>query len=165
MVDKRTAIEYAIRSVERMIDREADKALEKELLRTRVVLVGSNPSNKSPDNSPFHISTRSRMIVDEWFRDIDCDLSFMNICEYKTIDNKPLTRKQIRNHLPDFSERLEELAPDRIVSLGKSAEYGCQILGIPFFPMPHPSGLNRQLNDPKFVQKKIEELRKFIDER
>ena len=129
----------------------------------RVVLVGSNPSQRSPDNSPFHISTRSRIIVDEWFRDMGCEISFMNICEEKTQDNKPLTQKQIRNHLLPFSKRLSELNPDKIVTLGRSAEYGCQILGIPFFPMPHPSGLNRQLNDKKFIDSKIEELRKFID--
>lgn len=77
--------------------------------------------------------------------------------------NKPLTRKQIRNHLPEFSKRLDNLAGDRVIALGKTAEYGCQILGIPFLAMPHPSGLNRQLNDKEFVARKIEELRKFID--
>jgi uracil-DNA glycosylase len=129
----------------------------------RVVLVGSNPSVRSPDNSPFHASTRSRIIVDEWFRDIRCQISFINICPEKTPGNKPLTHNQIRNYLPDFLKRLRELNPDRIVALGKTAEYGCRISRLDFISMPHPSGLNRQLNDPKFVADKIEELRKFID--
>ena len=131
----------------------------------KVILVGSNPSEKSPDNSPFHIDTRSRIIIDEWFRDIPCQISFINICPEKTPGNKPLTHKSIRNHLLPFSKRLKSLDGDKVVALGRTAEYGCQILGIPFLAMPHPSGLNRQLNDKEFVAKKIEELRKFIDER
>lgn len=131
----------------------------------RVVIVGSNPSVRSPDNSPFHASTRSRMILDEWFRDITCDIMFENICDYKMPGNKSLTRSQIRNNLPGFSERLRKLNPDKIVALGKTAEYGCQILGLQFISMPHPSGLNRQLNDREFVAKKIEELKKYIYDR
>ncbi len=129
----------------------------------RVILVGSNPSIKSPDNSPFHAETRSRIILDEWFRDIPCQVSFINICQEKTSGNKSLTHKSIRNNLPDFQKRLESLEGDKIVALGKTAEYGCSALGITFLAMPHPSGMNRQLNDKEFVARKIEELRKFID--
>lgn len=129
----------------------------------RVIVVGSNPSVKSPDNSPLHPSTRSRMIVDQWFRDIPCQIIPLNICNEKTTGNDSLTRKQIRMNLPDFSIRLESLNGDKIVALGKTAEWGLSQLGVEHLAMPHPSGLNRQLNDPEFVAQKIEELRKFVN--
>lgn len=131
----------------------------------KILLIGSNPSHKSPDNTPFHASTRSRIILDAWFRDIECQMSFMNVSDQKTDNNKPLTRRQIRNYIPHIKQRLNETDCHGIVALGQTASWALTQAEVPHLAMPHPSGMNRQLNDPEFVAGKIEELRKFIDER
>ncbi len=128
----------------------------------KVVLVGSNPSVKSPDNSTFHIQTSSRIILDEWFRDIPCQMLFINISENKTPNNKPLTRNQIRNLLPGFKTRLDSLAGDRVIALGKTAEWALKELNIEHFACPHPSGLCRVWNDKDKADKIISNLRAYV---
>jgi uracil-DNA glycosylase len=54
------------------------------------------------------------------------------------------------------------MAPWRIVALGKTAEKALTLLRYNFYVMSHPSGLNRQLNDPKFVEEKIKGLREYL---
>ena len=34
--------------------------------------------------------------------------------------------------------------------------------GYDYFAMPHPSGLNRQLNDPEFIEEKIKRLIEYM---
>jgi len=65
-------------------------------MSTKVLLIGSNPSCASTDNSPFLASTRSRMLLDEWFKDLDVDVHFCNVSYQKKEGNKPLTAQEIK---------------------------------------------------------------------
>lgn len=48
-----------------------------------------------------------------------------------------------------------------MVALGNNAS---RALGkIPHFKLPHPSGLNRQINDAEFINNKLKECRKYIE--
>ena len=125
------------------------------------MLVGSNPSRRSPDNSVFHASTRSRMTVDAWFRDIECQISFTNVSREKTENNRPLTVREIRSNLPRLKEELKGY--DKIVALGNTAQKALTLLCFDFFAMPHPSGLNRLLNDPIYIKNKIKALHRYIE--
>lgn len=131
----------------------------------KVLLIGSNPSVRSPDNSPFHANTRSRIILDAWFKDLQGHTkAFINVSDTVKADNKPLTGKEIETASPLFSERLKEFEGYKFVALGKTAAKACEMVGVKYLEMPHPSGMNRQLNDPKFVEEKIKRLREFISE-
>lgn len=45
----------------------------------------------------------------------------------------------------------------KFVALGKNAATWLKTYNIDHFEMPHPSGLNRKLNDEKYVKKTLEE--------
>jgi uracil-DNA glycosylase len=77
-------------------------------------------------------------------------------------DNKPLTGSEIQNALPSFSKQLEEFKGFKFVALGKTAARACELAGVDFLEMPHPSGMNRKLNDPEYVKEKIKRLAEFI---
>lgn len=81
----------------------------------KVLLVGSNPSEASPDTTAFHPNTRSRNILESWFSNIDADISFINICDKKTPKNRPLRVSEIRESIPSLLNKIK----------------------------PHPSGINR----------------------
>ena len=130
-----------------------------------IVFVGSNPSNASPDCSGFHLSTKSRRILDQWCHDIEInidDVLFINVCDTKTLQNKPLTIKQIRANLPILKDKLECISNSKIIALGRTAERALTLLRVDHFAAPHPSGLNRKLNDKEYVKQMISELKQYL---
>ena len=111
----------------------------------KVICVGSNPSGASPDSSPFHSGTKSRMIVDRWFEGMDADISFINIRDEKTPKNRPLRVSEIRGALPQVREKIAGYT--KVIALGKTADKALNMLGnVDYFEAPHPSGLNRFWN-------------------
>jgi uracil-DNA glycosylase len=128
-----------------------------------VVFIGSNPSTRSPDDTAFHISTKSRQILMSWIDNKNIEIIFDNISNIKTENNRPLSLKEIKQSLPILTKSIQDKNPDRIVTLGKTAEKALSLIDLfEFFAAPHPSGLNRQLNDKEYVEKMKIDLNNFI---
>lgn len=51
---------------------------------------------------------------------------------------------------------------DRVVSLGREPDGVLEKLGVPHFPLPHPSGRNRLLNDHHFVTEVLDECERYL---
>ena len=51
---------------------------------------------------------------------------------------------------------------DKVIALGNVASNSLKKLNIDHFKMPHPSGLNRQLNDKEFEKTKIKECYNYL---
>jgi len=134
----------------------------------KILFVGSNPSAASANTNPFDPSTKSYRIVAGWISEaLSVELTsirfeFANVANFKTQDNKPLKVSEIRENLPYLQVTIGAFAPDKIVALGKTAAKALTLLQVPFLEMPHPSGRNRQLNDPEYVVQKLKELKEFI---
>jgi len=52
----------------------------------------------------------------------------------------------------------------KIIALGKSAEKALTKLGVPHYPMPHPSGRNRLLNDTDYEAFVIDDCKRWLRE-
>lgn len=52
-----------------------------------------------------------------------------------------------------------------IVALGNVASKRLTSMNIPHFKLPHPSGRNRQINDKTFIASKLDECKKYIEEK
>jgi hypothetical protein len=52
----------------------------------------------------------------------------------------------------------------KVVALGKSAEKALTKLKVPHYPMPHPSGRNRLLNDAEFENFVIDDCKRWLRE-
>ncbi len=129
-----------------------------------VLFVGSNPSKSSPDSSAFHESVRSRKTIDEWISSINANFVFMNVSDEKTEGNKPLSIAAIRKSLPQLRLKIAEYPDAKVVALGKTAAKALALAGIEeFLVLPHPSGMNRQLNDPNAVYNAKQSLIKYIN--
>lgn len=131
------------------------------MTKTTVILVGSNPSSRSPNNTPFDPSVKSAKVLSAWIRGIDAEFLFMNVSDLKTDGNKPLSSSQIKESLPSLKEKLDSYPNARIVALGKTAEKALSALEVNFLALPHPSGMNRLLNDPETVRLTKENLKSF----
>ena len=123
-----------------------------------IVLVGSNPSQTSPDNSAFHPSTKSRKFIDRIFAGSGYNMTYMNLIDHKTDNNKPISKSQIRQNLDQIKDKFELKTGAKIVALGKTASDGLALAGVAHFALPHPSGLCRFWNDPAAAEVKIREM-------
>ena len=122
-------------------------------MREKIIFVGLNPSrvpvSKSKGSSYLRFHT--------WLDYLELDyVSFTNLSsdpqwdfKFKSFDHTLLCTS------------LEKY--DRIVSWGTKVSSYLKRLGFAdHFVLPHPSGLNRQINDHKYIQRKLEECKEFI---
>jgi uracil-DNA glycosylase len=126
-----------------------------------LVFVGSNPSNASSTESAFHESSKSFKILNEWIKDIKGEKKYVNVSNEKTESNRPLKVSEIKSNLPRLLQDIAQA--NKVIALGKTAAKAVSMLGIDFYEMPHPSGLNRLLNDPEYVKEKIKGLQTFCN--
>ncbi len=131
---------------------------------THVVFVGSNPSEKSTTNTAFEPGTKSMDTLLEWVQKAgltDTPKSHGNISSIKTPGNRPLNKKEIEEGIKQLLISLQVKRATHVVALGKTAAGALAKYGIPHLEMPHPSGLNRKLNDPKYVEYCLDRLRSY----
>lgn len=127
-----------------------------------IVLVGSNPSIKSPDLSAFHSSTKSRKFVDNIFKDTNLNIVYLNLIDIKLPDNKPISKSLISSELENIKLKFQSYSDHKIIAFGKTASDGLTLAGIRHFAMPHPSGLCRFWNDREASRNRISEMFKWI---
>ena len=92
---------------------------------------------------------------------------FYNVANKPTPNNRALQKKEIVAALPALKNHIdwehsfykEDLY---LVAVGKTAVTALTLLHLDFYEMPHPSGLNRKLNDPYYILEKIKGLTEFI---
>jgi len=135
------------------------------LNKTRILFVGSNPSNSSLTDAAFHGSTRSSKILTGWCSYINnATFIHVNVLNKKTHKNRSLTKREILDSISSLKENIDGIRPDKIVALGKTASVALTLLHVDFFEMPHPSGRNRLLNNKDYISKKISELCRYCSD-
>lgn len=90
-------------------------------------------------------------------------IHYGNVSSIVTPRNRPLKMSEIKAALPRLNKLVnEDVVPDKVIALGKTASKALTLLRIPHYAMPHPSGMNRLLNDPTYVAEKINGLKEFL---
>lgn len=142
------------------------------MMAFKIVFVGSNPSQRSSSIVPFWYDTKSNKVLQGWLNEvvfaseqpITESLHYLNVSNQPTPGNRPLKISEIRANLDRLNTDINiNVVPDKIIALGKTAEKALTLLGLEFYAMPHPSGLNRLLNDPKYVEEKIKGLKAYLN--
>ena len=112
----------------------------------KVLVLGQNPSKRGG-------TSKSLMRLAEWIEFLELkQFSFANVYDaYKveTASADPALNDYVRSY-------------DRVIALGQTASRTLSAMGVSHFRMPHPSGLNRQLNDQKFVHEKLEACKNYL---
>lgn len=121
----------------------------------RVLIVGANPSKKNLfDNVPF-LGSRSGVILQEW-------IEYLSLKNYTVINaSDRILEKGEKLSVKDYNiERLvkESERHDFVIALGEEASKACKLCSIEHSRLPHPSGLNRQLNDKKYVKGQLDNV-------
>jgi len=127
-----------------------------------VFFVGSNPSTKSQTNAAFDTSTQSGQRLQQWMDAVDLsNAMFVNVSDQTTPGNRPLQKNEIRENLHQLHNRL--CIADRVIAVGKTAETALNMLStLDFYAIPHPSGMNRKLNDADYVESMLRDMKLYI---
>lgn len=132
-----------------------------------ILILGSNPSTASPSIKAFESTTKSKYVVDSWFRNCEENyyLFYENIYNYPTPNNRPLNHSELMSIIPTLNHKLQtyEDYGCKIVACGNQVRDVLNKVKVEHFPMPHPSGSNRFWNNKEAGATKIKEMREWIN--
>lgn len=129
-------------------------------LHPPVLFIGDRPNprkNRSMD-VPF-VGTKSYLVLLEWFYRMDVDVNQVSIVNSHDVNGQITFAAPIS---------IFDLSKTRFILLGKAAEEAWDTWWIgslnppKAFKLPHPSGLNRELNDVKKLSTLLTRCREFI---
>ena len=125
----------------------------------RILIVGQNPSSKNTDvEVPFE-GTASGRRLKKWLKELGlegADITFKN-ASY-VVDRAPKA-SEIRSDIPWFCFHAR-------IALGEQASRALLSSGCPYngyFRLPHPSGLNRKLNNKEELANQIHLCREYLN--
>ena len=106
----------------------------------RIIVIGQSPNKKYIKGKNGSIARLTR-----WLESINIkQFSFTNL----SISNGPELNRIVT----------ECQGYDIIVTLGKIADSALNKINLKHFALPHPSGLNRQINDKEFINDRLTQL-------
>ena len=70
--------------------------------------------------------------------------------------------KEIRLNVPRLQSIINKIGATKIVALGNTAKTALTLLRANHYAMPHPSGMNRKLNNAEFIEEKIKGLQDYL---
>lgn len=116
-----------------------------------ILLVGDKPSPKmKPEANPFEGAACEGRLK-EWVEVLGLDVYCLTN-SYGIKDTR-------------FINRMHVSYKATIVALGNNASKRLTSINIPHFKLPHPSGRNRQINDRAFIASRLDECKKYIEEK
>jgi uracil-DNA glycosylase len=108
-----------------------------------IIFVGDAPSKKNTDPSIPFVGTQSYKRLLMWIWEMDINITDVYLCNK---DKIPL----------HFN--------GKYVALGRNAEKVLQMFELPYFYLPHPSGLNRTVNDKRLMSRLFKDCKTFLNE-
>jgi hypothetical protein len=116
-------------------------------MRNKVLVLGINPSTKK--------KCQSLVRLNRWMDDIDVDhFSFSNIITESGVYNKS---KIDYNWINELCQGY-----DKIVCLGGFVSSALLYIDLPHHRLPHPSPLNRRLNDKVYEREQLDLLKEYL---
>lgn len=113
----------------------------------KILVVGLNPSRK-------HGQSPTLKALYQWFDTLGIRYaSFINLYEGYQIIGSASQAEYINRISKEY---------DRILALGQDVSRALTSMGIHHFRLPHPSGLNRQMNDKKYVHDQLEACKNYL---
>lgn len=127
-----------------------------------ILFVASNPSSLNTNPEIAMIGSKSERTFTRWVEYLIPDGVYrvINVSNEVTDDNKPLKRSQYNiSHLIHYAK---DLSITKVVALGNVAADALDQIEVQYFKLPHPSPLNRFLNNKEQVDAVLEECKKWL---
>lgn len=140
----------------------------------KLLIVGQNLAQASQTKEPFQ-GTRSGAVLKGWLDQAGLrpdQYEIINAVNEKTPGNKPIPAQLLRLRALSKPFVRKVVTADVVVTLGKQAERAVRLVrrNVPeklteslWLTLEHPSGRNRNLNDPKVREFQVRLLRKAAE--
>lgn len=112
-----------------------------------ILIVGDEPSRLNKSKDVAFVGARSEKRLLEW-------LAYLEIEDYQIINSHTnKLKKEIKNHTGP------------IIALGTKAYKRCLEYHdmVRVFKLPHPSGLNRQVNDKEYIKHQLKTCKAWLE--
>lgn len=116
----------------------------------KVLIVGDRPSSLNYDPKVPFKGAKCEKRLDDW-------LSYIGSMNCKIINQIDFEHDEIIDLLEMYSRMYSKV---KVIALGNNASKALKT--IEHFKLPHPSGLNRKLNDKKFEKEQLKLCRKWL---
>lgn len=131
-----------------------------------MLILGRNPSKHNTSRYTPFVGTKSNDTLQRWLKyltiDTEVEVLFKN-CSYDL--NATFTTYNTQRYAIEVIDYCIENDIDSIICLGNDVEKVCEVINcMPYFKLPHPSGLNRQNNDKKYIESRLSECREWLRE-
>lgn len=131
----------------------------------KIIFLGSNPSSLNEDPTIPFVGSKSWPILKAWIKQMNLvqdDCHFFN-CSDRVLDKgEKLTAADINRDTLHQLAYMLEAGDCKLIALGNFVHDILDAQAIEHFHLPHPSPLNRQLNDKNFVRVVLNECRFWI---
>lgn len=127
-----------------------------------ILILGSKPSRKNKHAGVPFVGTQSYKRLMDWLFRMDVDISGVQLsnadkCEFRVLECGDRQVVEAETHFMHFEA-------DKIIALGLDADKFLRRNGVRnYYRLPHPSGLNRLLNDEKFVRMELRACQKYLE--
>src|ERR1700722_2963725 len=134
-------------------------------MNTKVLFIGPSPSKKNTDPNIAFKGTKSYTTLLKWIKQLGLK---ENECEFFNISNRIGAKKFHGLDILNLYYTLKDAKNRKmkIITLGKQVQKTLDknpdYFRTMFFSLPHPSGLNRKLNDKTYVKKELGICKKWL---
>lgn len=130
----------------------------------KILIVGSNPSRLNEDPSVPFVGSRSEPLLREWLQALGAhEYDFVNASDLVVGKGEVVTLSAVLK-TANYDRLLEKAtAADKVLALGAAASAACAKIDLEHFRLPHPSPLNRQINDGKFISTVLKQAKSYIE--
>ena len=118
----------------------------------KILIVGHSPSPSSTKRKGNPTLER----LNRWLEACNVDIySFTNLCASSagSLRNAEICETMLHEIFKDYN---------KVITLGKEVKHYTKKMGYDFYELPHPSPLNRNLNDKNYEKDVIRGLQSFI---
>jgi hypothetical protein len=114
----------------------------------KVLIIGMNPSTRGAKSPTLKV-------LGEWATKLEIiHYGFDNIYDKPgSFSLRDVRRQELLNRIQGHN---------RIVALGSKVSDILNLMGVEHFKLPHPSGLNRQMNNKPFVEEQLRLCKEYI---
>lgn len=128
----------------------------------KVLLVGQNPSRHNLDPKVAFKGSKSFKVIEDWVQEMSLiESAYMIVNAFPKV-NQTYKKKDIELAVDRINHYMKIVKPNKVVALGRMAAKVLKKANIDHFELPHPSGLNRKLNDVEWLQEELNKAREYI---
>ena len=130
-----------------------------------ILILGRNPSKKNCDpNIPFLGAPCYKRLM-RWLEKLNGPNRHFILANCSNDKEAKFNTKALPNLFSNLLEHILKYEVDLIIALGNDAAKVCELAQVTYYKLPHPSGLNRLFNNPRYEIDMLFKCERWLNEK